>query len=162
MSTSPHPEIHEILSRDHERLDALLAAALTADGAIDETSFAEFRRGLLRHIGIEERVLFPELRRVRGATDIERLLHRDHATLAALLVPPPSKELIEQIRAILVEHNPLEEDAGGMYEIVEQLPGVDAAALAERVRAYPEVPTAPYCESETIRSAIERLLRERR
>lgn len=151
--------LHDLLARDHERLDALLAATLRDDGSLDEPSFGEFRRGLLRHIGIEEKLLFRALRTAGASTAVEEQLHRDHAALAALLVPPPSRGGIEQIRAILAEHNPLEEDPGGMYDRVEQIAGLDA--LLTRVRAYPEVPMAPYSDNATIRRSIEALLRQR-
>jgi len=153
--------LHDLLSRDHDRLDALLASSLRDDGTVDEASYSEFRRGLLRHIGIEERVLFPVIRRLGGSTAVEERLHRDHAALAALLVPPPSREDIEQIRAILTTHNPLEEDPGGFYERMERLAAEEIDALVERARDYPQVPTAPYSESPTIRRSIEALLRQR-
>ena len=101
-------ELHTFLARDHERLDALLEELRREEGVISHARFNEFRRGLLRHIGIEERVLFPELRRQRGVTSLEQQLHRDHAALAALLVPPPARARIEQIAAILETHNRLE------------------------------------------------------
>ncbi len=151
--------LREILSRDHDRLDALLTAIFTGD-AIDQEKYSEFRRGLLRHIGIEERILFPEMRRRNGMTEVEKQLHRDHAVLAALLVPPPARAGIEQIRAILTDHNPLEEDDGGMYDRFEKLVGDDLAALVSRVRDYPEVPTAPYSDTPHLRRSIEHLLRE--
>jgi len=139
--------LHEYLSDDHERLDALLDAALSGDN----DAYEEFRRGLLRHIGIEERILFPLVR-----SPLTEKLHKDHAALAALLVPPPTRAEIEQIRAILSEHNPLEEDAGGLYEQVENLVDMD------KVRAFPQIPTAPYTDSPLLRETIEHLLRERR
>jgi len=77
-------ELHEFLSADHARLDALLETCMRTDENWRE-SYDAFRRGLLRHISIEERVLFPELRKRRGTTSLEQKLHRDHAALAALL-----------------------------------------------------------------------------
>jgi hypothetical protein len=151
--------LHDLLARDHDRLDALLHAALRDDGSIDESSYAQFRGGLLRHIGIEERVLFRSLRSAGASTSVEEQLHRDHAALAALLVPPPSREIIDQIRRILGEHNPLEEDPGGMYDRVQELPDFDA--IRSRVISYPEVPTAPYSDNATIRRSIEALLEQR-
>ena len=155
-------DLHDTLTEDHGRLDELLAAAIRDPETIDEGAWAEFRRGLLRHIGIEERVLFPLVRKIAGATEFERRLHRDHAALAALLVPPPRRDDIAQIRAILDEHNPIEESPGGFYDFVEQLPGLDRDTMMERVRAYAEVQTAPYTDSELLRRTIERLLRARR
>lgn len=143
--------LHEFLSDDHERLDALL-----------EENYAEFRRGLLRHISIEERVLFPELRRRRGVTELEQRLHRDHAALAALLVPPPTSFEIGKIREILAEHNPLEERDGGLYQMMEILAGDDLDSLVARMHAIPDVPVAPHVDTPIVRATIEELLRHRR
>lgn len=123
-------------------------------------SYEEFRRGLLRHISIEERVLFPELRKRRGTTPLEQKLHRDHAALAALLVPPPSSLEIQQIAAILTVHNELEEQADGLYEVIESLAGDELAALMSRVHAIPPVPVAPHVDTPLVRSTIEQLVRE--
>lgn len=142
-------DLHEFLTRDHERLDKLL-----------EEDYGEFRRGLLRHISIEERVLFPELRRRRGVTEIEKQLHRDHAALAALLVPPPTEVEIGQIKAILAIHNEIEEKSGGLYEIIESLTGDELAALMVKVHAIPEVPVMPNVDSPIVRTSIATLLRE--
>ena len=153
-------DLHELLSRDHERLDSLLTECLQPDGTIDMEPYSEFRRGLLRHIGIEEKILFPEVRRRRGDSDVERQLHRDHAVLAALLVPPPTAKEIALIREVLEQHNPLEEDQGGLYEVFEHLAGDDLGELMERVRAYPEVRVSPHSDSAILRSSLEQLLRE--
>lgn len=152
-------ELHEFLSHDHDRLDLLLSGCLGADGSVEADMFAEFREGLLRHIGIEEKVLFPELRKRKGVTLLEEQLHTDHAALAALLVPPPGPSEIEQIRTILTLHNPLEERDGGLYEILEDLAGHQLAELMGRVHAIPRVRVAPHTESETIRKAIDQLVR---
>lgn len=153
-------ELHEYLSRDHDRLDALIARAIRSDGTIDEESYTAFRGGLLRHIGIEERILFPEIRRRRGASVLEEQLHREHAVLAALLVPAPSVERIEQMKSILRLHNPLEEESGGLYDVFEELAADDLGALTGRVRGYGEVRLAPYIYTEITRSSTETLIRE--
>ena len=150
-------DLHEFLARDHERLDVLLRSCLRGD----HTSYAEFRAGLLRHISIEERVLFPELRKRGVGLAMEQQLHRDHAALAALLVPPPSRVEIEQIAAILEVHNEIEENAGGLYELVESLAGDELVGLMARVHAIPVVRLAPHVDNALVRSTIETLLRER-
>jgi hypothetical protein len=152
--------LHDFLSRDHARLDALLSACLAAGDAIPYEDYDAFRRGLLRHIGIEERLLFPELRRQRGVTELERQLHRDHAALAALLVPPPTSRELEQIAAILGTHNVLEETADGLYEIIESLSGEGLPLLLHAIHATPEVRLAPHADSTILRHTIEQLLRE--
>lgn len=150
-------ELHEFLSRDHARLDALLARCLESG---DEQAYDTFRRGLLRHISIEERVLFPLLRSREGITPLEQQLHRDHAALAALLVPPPTAVELRQIASILESHNGLEERLGGLYEIVETLAAGELAELMARVHAIPEVRVLPNVDTPVVRSSIERLLRE--
>ena len=154
-------ELHAFLAHDHERLDALLVEFRREEGAIPHDRYDEFRRGLLRHIGIEERVLFPELRKLRGVTPLEKQLHRDHAALAALLVPPPTHAEIDQIRAILETHNQLEEESGGLYEIIEDLAAGDLQALMERVHAIPAIPVAPFSDTPLLRQTIAQLLEER-
>lgn len=153
-------DLRELLSDDHAQLDAFLGASLGADGTVDQQSYAAFRRGLLRHIGIEEKILFPAIRQRRGESEVTRQLHRDHAALSALLVPPPDAAIIGEIRAILDRHNPLEEDAQGMYDVVERLVGEGLPEILERVRAYPEVPMARYSDTPILRASIEKLVRD--
>lgn len=144
--------VREFLTRDHERLDRLLAQAL-----VDDDSYREFRSGLLWHIGVEEKILFPIFRTAVGDSELIRQLHRDHAALGALLMPPPTAAYIGQIRTILEAHNPLEEGPGGFYDTLEQVANVDA--VMEQVRAYPAVRVAPHADTEVTRWSIEELVR---
>jgi hypothetical protein len=105
-------------------------------------------------------VLFPELRKHHAAPDVERQLHRDHAALAALLVPPPTHAEIEQIASILESHHVIVERGGGLYDVVEALSGSELAALMERVHALPEVRVAPHADSPILRQSIAHLVRE--
>ena len=118
--------IHRYLSEDHHRLDGLLARAVAAE-PIDAPAYEAFRAGLLRHIAIEEKVLFVEARARRGGERLPVIarLHADHAALASLLVPPPTHTLLRTIREILDEHNPIEEGERGFYDTCEQLAGSD-------------------------------------
>lgn len=153
-------ELHDFLARDHERLDALLRRCVRSDGSIDREPYEMFREGLLRHIAIEERFLFPEMRKRQRDAALVQQLHRDHAALAALLVPPPTSAEIERIIAILQPHNELEEVADGLYEAVEAIAGADISALMTRVRATPPVALAPHADTEVTRRSIEQLVRE--
>lgn len=153
-------DLHQFLSHDHDRLDRLLKESVRKDGSVDMESYTQFRTGILRHIWIEERVLFPEIRKAMGETPVITQLHRDHAAISALLVPPPTRVEIEAIRAILIEHNPLEEGPGGLYENVEQLSGDALEELMSRVHAFPAVRQAPHTDTPVVRRSIEQLLRE--
>lgn len=151
--------LHEYLSSDHERLDELLTASLRDDGMIDAESYNEFRRGLLRHIAIEEKILLPEIRRRRGATVVEEQIHLDHAALASLLVPPPTRTEIETIRSILEKHNPLEENEGGLYETFEELTRDELDQMMERLHAVPQIPLSPEADTPVVRRSIAENLR---
>jgi Hemerythrin HHE cation binding domain len=152
------------LSADHERLDASLQRAIAQPGSVDPAAYDEFRRGLLRHISIEEKILLPSAAKARGGEPLRGAaqLKRDHAALAALLVPTPTPTILGTIRSILVEHNPLEEGPQGIYEACEQLAGEDAGVLAARVQSAPEVPVARHYDTPLVREHIERLLALRR
>ncbi|MGH7272670.1 MAG: hemerythrin domain-containing protein [Polyangiaceae bacterium] len=144
--------IEELLTADHKRLDALLEKAQGSDGAVDARVYAEFRRGLLRHIAMEEKVLLPYARQKRGGErlPIATTLRKDHGELAALLVPSPTRALCAKLRAVLARHNPLEEGAGGLYAACDGLAGDEAASVVSRLRAQPEVPTAPYYDGSLL------------
>ena len=154
--------LYTYLSGDHERLDSLLTRAAEGEGGIDLAPYAEFRQGLLRHIGIEERIILPAVARFQNGkqAEVAQRLRLDHGALVALLVPLPSAGIIETIRSILEAHNPLEEDAGGLYELVQKLAGSEADGLLAKVEAYPEVPSLPFNDKPGIldvtRRAVER------
>jgi hypothetical protein len=139
-----HP-ILEYLAADHDRLDRLLAEATRTSGRIEPEPFAAFRRGLLRHIGIEEKILFSAARKARGepVRDFARL-RADHARLTALLVPTPTEAIVAELFTILGPHNEIEEREGGTYaECVEAI-GDEADAILARIRAQPEPPVRPH------------------
>ena len=60
-------KIHLYLGDDHRRLDALLERAVADPQNIDGSAYAQFRAGLLKHIGMEEKVLLPAAQKRRGA-----------------------------------------------------------------------------------------------
>lgn len=155
--------LRHFLQEDHERLDTLLLRSVGASPAIDVDTYEIFRAGLLRHIAMEEKVLLPAARRLRGgvALPIAKQLRADHAALASLLVPTPTREIMIAIRSVVTEHNPLEEDPGGMYDICDQLVGSELNALLARLRATPEVPLARHFDGPRVHEHIDRLLRAR-
>lgn len=155
--------LHELLQQDHARLDDLLHRAERSPGAVDLEAYESFRAGLARHIAMEERVLLPEARRLRGGEPlpIAKQLRADHAALASLLVPTPTPEVVAAIREILEEHNPLEEGPGGLYEFCESLVGDQVDSLIARLQATPAVPMAQHFDGPRVALHIESLLRAR-
>ena len=152
--------VARFLADDHARLDALLQRAGARPGTVDAVPYCEFRAGLLKHIGMEEKILFPAAQRARGGEPlpVAAKLRLDHGALAALLVPTPTPAIVAAIRAILSEHNGLEEAPGGVYEICEQLAGPAADTLLAHLRAAPEVPMHPHVDGPRIMDAAQRAL----
>jgi hypothetical protein len=129
--------IAELLEAEHAEMERLLASG----------NFDEFRKLLLRHIGIEEKILLPAAREARGGESlpIARDLRRDHAEIAEILVYVPTDESTARLRAILARHNPLEEGPDGLYALCEKLAGPERTReLVERIRAAPPVRVAAY------------------
>lgn len=146
--------------QDHRRLDALLRKAAPDGRTLHAAPYAEFRAGILRHIGMEERVLIPAARRARGgrALPVARLLRLDHGAIAALLVPPQSPKIIERIAAVLGPHNEAEEGPEGLYAVCDELLAAEAEALLGTLRAYPAVPLAPHQDGPNVYRHIEETL----
>jgi hypothetical protein len=141
-----HGKLYHYFEADHKRLEALLNRATQKPGEFELTAYGEFRSGLLRHIGLEEKILFPAAQNARGAESIPGLqkLRLDHGALTALMVPPPTAAIVAAIRAILVEHDALEESPGGPYDVCERLAGNDVDELLEKVSNAPAVPVLPH------------------
>ena len=110
--------IYRYLADDHARIDDALRRATSQPETIEPGPYAEFRVRLLRHIGLEEKILLPAARAARGGEPlpIASKLRLDHGALTALLVPTPTPAIIFALRAILEHHNSLEETPGGVYE----------------------------------------------
>lgn len=152
--------LYRFMADDHARLDGLLQEAVVRPDVIDRAAYAQFRAGLLKHIGMEEKILFPEAQRRRGGEPlpIAAKLRLDHGALAALLVPSPTPAIVAAIRSILAGHNAIEEQPGGPYEVCEQLAGAEVEAVLARLRSAPEVPVAAHADSPKVRAATRRAL----
>jgi hypothetical protein len=117
---------------------------MRAVAEVDTEAFGAFREGLLRHIALEEKILFPAARVVLGGEPLPlaRQLRVDHGAIAALLVPAPTEQIAREIWKVLSPHNDLEEGGGGIYELCDSLLSAEAPALLERMRKYPPVKLA--------------------
>jgi hypothetical protein len=149
------------LLEDHARLDALLLKSVADPAHFDHEAFERFRSGLLRHIGIEEKLLLPAARKQNGGKPLAlaHALHVEHAALASLMVPTPDAALVDEIRRLLTRHNPREEGPEGLYAICESLLGSETVTLLERAKAMPAVRTAPHFDGPAAHRTAESALR---
>jgi hypothetical protein len=158
MSTSDG-SISTHLTGDHARLDALLREAERRE-PVDAEAYAEFRRGLLRHIAIEEKLLLPAAQQARDGRPLDSAarLRLDHGAIAALLVPTPTRAILATLRSILGRHNEVEEGANGLYATCDRLLAADAAPLVARMAAHPAVAVSPHNDAAMVMPAVERAL----
>jgi hypothetical protein len=156
-----HGPLHRFFAEDHRRLHGLLERAVARPGRVDPGPFEEFRAGILRHIGMEERVLFVAAREARGGEPlpIAARLRVDHGAIAALLVPTPTRGLVADLVTVLSPHNRREEEPGGAYEQCDSALGETAAAeLVEELRVFPEPPVKPYNDGPEVMAHVEATL----
>jgi hemerythrin HHE cation binding domain-containing protein len=140
--------LYRYLSDDHDRLDALLERAVAKPGMIDMESYSEFRKGLLRHISMEEKIVLPAIAKWQGGKKaaIAERLRLDHSAIVSLLVPLPTPSIVLTLRAIFAVHNPREEQKGGLYELFEKLAGPETETMLSKLKAAPAVLVLPHNE----------------
>jgi len=156
---APHGAVWDFLAGDHARLDLLLERAGSCRDPEELAAYDQFRRELLRHISMEEKVLLPAAERVRGAPLAEAArLRLDHGALAALMMPSPQPRIVRAIRGVLARHNPIEETPGGVYDVCETLAGAEAADLLAALQATPQVPVKPHLDSPRVYEALRHAL----
>jgi len=137
--------LHSFFTEDHHRLEVLLDKATRQPGEINIDLYQQFRSGLLRHIKMEEKILFPAASKVNKEI-VQELIPRfrlEHGALTALLVPPPNKAIVKVIQHILEKHDYAEEKPGGLYDVCERLTSDQTLMLIEKLKQTPEVPTNP-------------------
>ena len=158
-NVGPRP-LTNFLVEDHRRLDALFQQAMAAPDRIDGTAYDQFRAGLLRHIGMEEKILLPAAQRLNGGAPlpIAARLRLDHGALAALLMPSPTGTICTTIRLILTRHNEAEEGPGGLYELCDELVAAEADSLLARLRAAPDVKVMAHSDSGAVMTTVRRAL----
>ncbi len=153
--TMPGP-LSLFFAADHRRLDALLRQATYKPGRIALGPFGEFRAGLLKHIGMEEKILFPIARHKGADSRLFARLRVDHGAIASLLVPTPTPEIVGQILSVLSLHNRREEEPKGAYEICDEAAGpAEAELLLASLSAFPEVKLKDYRDGPAVFRHIE-------
>lgn len=146
-----------LLAVDHAASQAKLNGCLV-DGQVDLKRFDEFRHLLLRHIAIEETVLMPALARALGAAPLfQNGLRKDHADIAALCVPSPTREWVEDLRELLAHHHRVEEAPGGFYASMDVHLGGDPH-LREQVASYPRLTLPDFVRGPKVRELLAGVL----
>jgi hypothetical protein len=160
LSNTTRGPIYRFLAEDHARLDDLLERATADPTQIEMRHYDAFRRGLLKHIGMEEKILLPAARQARGGEPLEiaAKLRLDHGAIAALMVPTPTRVIIRVLRTILAAHNEIEEGPNGLYATCEQILGAEAPSVLARLEAAPDVPVNAHVDSPRVMDATYRAL----
>ncbi|MEO7046836.1 MAG: hypothetical protein ABI091_16155 [Ferruginibacter sp.] len=154
--------LHHFFTKDHHHIEELLNKATAQPGEIEMSYYHQFRTRLLRHIKMEEKILFPAAKKANLEL-VQQLIPRyrlDHGALTALLVPPPTPALVKVIRYILEKHDLAEEEPGGLYDICEALTHGQTQELLAQLAGTEEVPVHPPNPAsiaiESARRALER------
>jgi len=152
--------VYRFLADDHARLDVLLQRAFADPDQIDLHAYSEFRSGLLKHIAMEEKVLLPAAQQAQDGEPlpVAAKLRIQHGALAALLVPSPTCAIGAALRAILKDHNPLEEASGGVYEVCERLAGSQAGTMLAKLQSYAKIKLAPHKDGPLVMESTRRAL----
>ena len=150
--------LYQYLAEDHERLDSLFQCAVARPDEIDAESYHEFRKGLLRHISMEEKIVLPSIARLQGGKKpaMWERLRLDHGALVALLAPTPTPSIMLTIRSILEIHNELEEQEGGLYKLLEDMAGSEMEQMLAQLKAAPAVAVLPNNDKPEVLDAAKK------
>ncbi len=151
-------DIYKYFADDHRRLEELLNRSFPGSDGIDEESYSDFRSGLLKHIALEEKILFPSILKFQNGKQHKYAaqLRLEHGAFAALLVHSPAKLINQVFLAIIPNHNKLEEGADGIYLACDTLPGEWINEMFLKINEYPAVPAMPYNDSQLAGNALRR------
>ena len=152
--------VSTVLRAQHQLLRGELSACLATSG-LDVEAFDLFRHHLLWHVSVEERVVMPALIRALGRPPDDRPgLRKDHAGIAALCVPRPEREWVENLKDLLDEHYRVEEAPGGFLSRCDE---VLVSTLNDRIVAdineHPTLTLAPFRKGPSVRAQVADVLR---
>jgi len=138
--------LYQFFTNDHRRIDELLDKATEDPENVQLDYYHQFRTGLLKHIKMEEKILFPATQKANANIPLPLAgkLRLDHGALTSLMVVSPSPEVIKVLRYVLDQHDLLEEEPGGMYEVCEKLTEDETNELLKQLESVAEVPVHPY------------------
>ena len=152
--------LHQFFTNDHRRLEAFLKSATENSGEVHTEHYNAFRTGLLKHIKMEEKILFPAAQKANGGVPLPLAakLRLDHAAITSLLVLPPDASLIKALWYILDLHDLAEEEPGGMYDVCAALTEKETQTLLDQLLKVSEVPVHPPNASAYAYEAAKRSL----
>ncbi|MBS1764608.1 MAG: hemerythrin domain-containing protein [Bacteroidetes bacterium] len=154
--------LYDFFTQDHERVEGFLNKATEKPGEINMDYYHLFRTGLLKHIKMEENILFPAAQKANNGVQLplQAKLRLDHGAITSLMVVPPSDDVIKVLRHVLKLHDKLEEEPDGMYDVCEKLTAGETDSLLEKLRIVTEVPVHPHNNADyAMQSAIRALER---
>lgn len=153
-------KLFQFFEEDHRRLDDLLDRATEDPDQIDMDLYHQFRVGLLTHIKMEEKVLFPAAKEANQGNELPETeqLRLDHGALTALMAVPPDRTLLRVLRTLLQIHDDAEERPGGIYDLCETLTRHRTDELLEILKNTTEVPVRPLKPSDYVFQATKRAL----
>jgi hypothetical protein len=152
--------LYNFFTNDHRRIESLLEKAIEKSPEIASDYYHRFRTGLLRHIKMEEKILFPAAQKANGGNPLPLMakLRLDHGALTSLMVVPPTPEVIKVLIHVLEKHDLLEEEPGGMYDLCEKLTHDETEFLLLQLENTTEVPVHPFNNADYALGAAKRAL----
>jgi hypothetical protein len=153
-------QIYQFFTNDHRRIELLLEKATEDVNNIDMDYYHSFRTGLLKHIKMEEKILFPAAQKANGGTPLSLAskLRLDHGAITSLMVVPPDPGVIKVLRHVLEKHDILEEQPGGMYDMCESLTAGETQNILDQLSKVTEVPVQQYNKADYALGAAKRAL----
>jgi hemerythrin superfamily protein len=153
-------QLYHFFTKDHRRIEDLLDKAAEDLNKIDLDYYHRFRTGLLTHIKMEEKTLFPAAQKANAniPLPIAAKLKLDHGALTALMAIPPTAAVIKVIRYILDKHDLAEEEPGGMYDLCESLTQNQTQDILDQLANTTEVPVHPLNSSPSVFEVTKRTM----
>ena len=152
--------LYQFFTKDHRRIEDILNKATADIQNIQMDYYHQFRSGLLKHIKMEERIFFPAAQKANNGVPLPLAakLRLDHGALTALMVVPPDPAVVKVLRYVLEEHDLLEEQPGGMYDVCEKLTEGETQEVLQQLKKSTEVPLQAHNKAEYALEAAKRAL----
>lgn len=153
--------LHHFFTQDHRRVDMLLDEATKNLDEIDTELYRQFRVGLLTHIKMEEKVLFPAAKMANDGKPLPNFerFRLEHGALTTLMAVPSNPKILKVLRHVLDKHDQAEETPGGMYDVCENLTNDQTDEILEKLKSVTPVPVHPPNPLPAVLNAAKRILK---